>query len=166
MRCAVLAMLLLVPVTVSSAGYSRTSNAEYVVYQMDERVVVVRQPAMVTRVARFIAKYRADGVRKAEIICAVTSDPMTMTAIAAAESRFDSAAVGSAGELSMFQILDWPEGKDPLDDREAAIEADRIYVAKLRQSHGNRFVTIKRYNGWGQAALNYSRQVSALRKRI
>jgi len=49
-----------------------------------------------------------------------------LAATAKVESDFTSSAVGSSGEVSMFQILDWPKGKDHLNIDDAIDEALKV----------------------------------------
>ena len=69
-----------------------------------------------------------------------------LAATAKVETNFNSSAIGTSGEVSMFQILDWPEGHNPLDIDLAIKEALRVRDIKIR-TWGNTFKALQAYNG-------------------
>lgn len=90
--------------------------------------------------------------------------PRVMTAIAAVESKFDPHAVGSSGEVSMFQVLHWPGG-NPANNAHALKVAIAVFDEKL-ETTGSVWGAIRAYNGSGQRAYEYRRKVLALMRSI
>lgn len=69
-----------------------------------------------------------------------------LAATAKVEADFMPNAVGSSGEVSMFQILNWPKGKDPTNIDVAIQEALKVRKEK-RSRWGDTFEAIRAYNG-------------------
>lgn len=69
-----------------------------------------------------------------------------LAATAKVESDFRVHAVGTSGEVSMFQILNWPKGKDPKSIDDSIQEALKVISEKEKQSKST-FESIRRYNG-------------------
>lgn len=70
-----------------------------------------------------------------------------LAATAKVESDFTSTAVGKSGERSMFQILKWPQGKDPNNVSVAIQEALKVKREKELTWKGNKFKALQAYNG-------------------
>ena len=88
------------------------------------------------------AKYLAD-----EFIKHGSARAKWLAATAKVESDFTSTAVGKSGERSMFQILKWPQGKDPNDVSVAIQEALKVKREKELTWKGNEFKALQAYNG-------------------
>lgn len=69
-----------------------------------------------------------------------------LAATAKVESDFKTNAVGKSGEVSMFQILKWPKGKNPKSIDDSIDEALKVLSEKERVSKTT-FESIRRYNG-------------------
>lgn len=69
-----------------------------------------------------------------------------LAATAKVESDFRSDAVGTSGELSMFQILKWPKGKNPKSIDDSIQEALKV-ISEKEKSSKTTFESIRRYNG-------------------
>lgn len=69
-----------------------------------------------------------------------------LAATAKVESDFIPNAKGTSGEVSMFQILDWPHDKDPANVDHAIEEALKVLEQKESLSKST-FEAIRRYNG-------------------
>lgn len=69
-----------------------------------------------------------------------------LAATAKQESDFTPSAIGTSGEKSAFQILEFPRNKNPLNWDHAIEEA--LKVRKEKQlTHKNRFNALRAYNG-------------------
>lgn len=69
-----------------------------------------------------------------------------LAATAKVEADFMPNARGTSGEVSMFQILDWPRDKDPTNIDHAIEEALKVLEQKESLSK-SQFEAIRRYNG-------------------
>lgn len=69
-----------------------------------------------------------------------------LAATAKVESDFRVDAVGKSGEVSMFQILKWPKGKNPRSIDDSIEEALKVLSEKEKSSKTT-FESIRRYNG-------------------
>lgn len=69
-----------------------------------------------------------------------------LAATAKVESDFRVDAVGKSGEVSMFQILKWPKGKNPKSIDDSIDEALKVLSEKEKASKTT-FESIRRYNG-------------------
>lgn len=69
-----------------------------------------------------------------------------LAATAKVESDFRSDAIGKSGEVSMFQILKWPKGKNPKSIDDSINEALKVISEKEKASKTT-FEAIRRYNG-------------------
>lgn len=69
-----------------------------------------------------------------------------LAATAKVESDFRVDAVGKSGEVSMFQILKWPKGKNPRSIDDSITEALKVISEKEKLSKTT-FEAIRRYNG-------------------
>ena len=69
-----------------------------------------------------------------------------LAATAKVESRFNNAAIGTSGEVTMFQILKWPKGKDSNNIDHAIEEALRVRDEKQATWKDKR-KAIAAYNG-------------------
>lgn len=86
--------------------------------------------------------------------------PRIMASIAIVESVCDPHAVGSAGEVSMFQILRWPGG-DPTDNVHALNVAIAHLEEKIRIT-GSLWPAVRAYNGSGPQAEKYRSKIRNL----
>jgi hypothetical protein len=151
---------------VSSAEYKRYSNLERVAEVKDEKVTITDQKPIVRRVGYFA---RSNGcpsslvVEFAEAISA-TSDPETLAAICAAESNFNPKAKGKDGDSGAFQVMPNIWGSVPRDISGQSKQADGILQELLRSSGLKE--SIRRYNGSGKKATEYSKKVMRLRAKV
>lgn len=70
-----------------------------------------------------------------------------LAATAKVESDFTLTAVGTSGEVSMFQILKWPKGKDTNNLDHAIDEALKVRKEKQATWKSSPFKAIQAYNG-------------------
>jgi len=69
-----------------------------------------------------------------------------LAATAKVESDFRVDVVGTSGEVSMFQILKWPKGKNPISINDSIEVALKVISEKEKVSKTT-FEAIRRYNG-------------------
>jgi hypothetical protein len=116
----------------------------------NDEIAITPRSAQFQRIFRFVSQYKKikDPVAFTEMLCN-HKYPEIMAAMAAVESGFDDSAVGQAGELSMWQILEFSD-YDPGNIEKSLEKAISIYEEKKIGT--NRNGAIKGYNGSGYNA--------------
>ena len=121
---------------------------------------------LAVRIHRFLLKHGASPKIAAEMapVFSRCKYPRVMAAISIVESRCDPYAVGSSGEVSMFQVLRWPGG-NPADNVHALKVAISVLDEKRAATKSLRSA-IRAYNGRGRRAAAYQRKVWKLIQKI
>ena len=159
---------LFIPSFAGGGDYSIHRTIDTVTEVKGDKVIVTKQSAMTRRIARFALKYGVERDIALEFgeVLSKKKHPRVYAAIAARESSFNPRAIGTSGEKSAFQILNWPKGKNPRSIKVSADEAEVVLEVKKASAKGNLWKAVERYNGSGQQARNYAKDIKRLVREI
>ncbi|WP_188055632.1 lytic transglycosylase domain-containing protein [Oryzomonas rubra] len=163
----VLGCLLLPAATAGSGDYARHVSPEKIEGNRAGRVLLKPRSDLSKRIERFARKHGA-GDRAPEIadVLATCDHPRVLAAIAARESRFDLHARGRAGEIGAYQIMPHQWGHPGHTWSSQTRSAERILDELVDASGGRLALAVRRYNGAGANAEQYSKHVLALANSI
>lgn len=150
-------VLLALSSTVESANYSVQLEGDYIIETKNNKTTIKSQPIRFKKLYHFVASHPSEKNPLQTTMLLYTCEyPEIMAAIASVESGFKSTAVGKAGEVSAWQILEWEKG-NPSNNKDGLAAAIKVFKEKkIGCSYED---AIQRYNGKGRAAREYKKKV-------
>lgn len=161
MRFILIIAAVLTATTAGSADYAIISQQDLTIINEGGTITIIQQPPIIGRLANFAARHGSETPLEIAEILSVCRYPKVMAAIAARESNFNPDAIGKDGEISMFQLLDPPEGLDP-EDNQAALDAAIQLLEEKVAATGSLHKAIRAYNGKGEKSRHYRDDVLKL----
>lgn len=165
MKIFVLCAALLIPTQASTGDYSRIVHQEVVVENRGGQAHATPRSKLSQRIERFMRFHNAPADIAPELaeLLSVCEHPRVLAAIPVREgTKYNVDALGAVGEIGAFQVRPEIWGHPGNNVHSQTKKTEQILHDLVTESKGSLSQAVRKYNGSGEKARSYSRDVLKL----